>query len=1516
MDGNFAPSLIAYWLFETAGLNITLVGSTQVGNVPLLLPTRIQDLSISSLDALLETLHARYAYAFQGFILNTDEAAGYSHSTTLLKHNGTWHWLDPERPHRCALHATNMQTLQTRGTSLYALLPGTSLDDCVAALHFRPNWEPPPPPTDGDDDVVIETPRIRTMPDTSPPALSSPSTAPPTAMPVNTTPPNKILSEIMPPHTLPTDTRAPCTLTLGSVLPYIVPPATTPPDNVATDTTATDNVTPSTEPAGTQPPHAIPPELVPQYPPPPSHLPYGQTPSARHNTCHKPAGYMPAQTLTLITLNIQNLCRNILDIQSMISEHHPDILFIQETHLYPHHYNTLRAQTKHVLQDYTLYFSSFPSPTNLQGFGPRPMAAPGGVMIAIHRSLTTHPSIVMPPIPVHLQGYCVHVSLPLPNNDILDVISTYWPPGSNTIADAMQGYVQSLATGHAHKRHLLMAGDFNTPLNHTQHALHDFLAGCELTAINATQCSATADSETRTHYPHATTNAPSMLDDFIISGSLPKLTHRNIVDFTCKVLPHSQNTDHAPVYITCPRSMIPILQRTIVTRAIPANTPPKITIIQPIPKPSLETTRNHIYSDMSTDCDQLAQTMETALNSLREAFPHADTASLTRPWTQCREKALSLNVDVNYLAELHANIMHDALRIMHQHCPVRVHKPGRAARPNRQKHFLPRTVQRRITRRLIERKLLTFAKSKIQTWLHPSTGHVPTPPSQPHSGPTMAERLHQTIQQNPGVYQWPSRNGHTQVTQVTPLDLLPTMPNSNHPSEWLLWLRVVHARLTTVRSDITRITKPYRDVARHKRRLSKLLRTAPRKGHQQIFYTPTDTTSTPNMEAVWDTANGVYITEPDAMESYAHSHFQAEWAPDPSSDNEQPYPWLAPASEAPTENSPLDPFMLETPATQSSTALSTLLPYVFRTHTFQHVIAKLRNNKSPGPDGIPNELIRIMPASFKQALRHLFIIMWITGQTPATWKESETILLHKRDNTADLANRRPIGIHSTLYKTWTRFVTTVITDFAEDHSILSPSQEGFRHGHNTARQMQRLVNMIEDAARTHQDLYVLYVDFTNAFNTISHRKLFMIMKDLGFPDDVITVVKGIYTGACTKIHLHKPQGITTNSVDVGRGTIQGDTLSPLIFLIYIEPMLRWFKVGGNGYNPGCQVVRNPRLTQSALAYADDMAMLTGCYKRLIHQFKKLQAYCRWGGLTLNARKCAVSGILHNAAYTGLARSLQEQTNLLRHRLTDKLGDSDNFVPFLPPDKPYKYLGVYITLTLDFKHQLRYLMDATLDKGKQLLAANTPPRQALHIINHVLKPKITYCFPLAPFSKTDIKELDTLLARIARLAMSLPNGFPIKATLCPTDRGGTGLLSLMTDYTQIATMTLTRTLNDTGDLGEITANMLSMQLEEYGRLPLPLRKWTRTFHSHPLPMRLLTIMHEAKLALHRHDSHAKGVIELTGNPLWQTLMACSPPESPLMTRHLYPLWQLGITSFAPLVTMVGGQAYMISSQAIA
>ena len=72
-----------------------------------------------------------------------------------------------------------------------------------------------------------------------------------------------------------------------------------------------------------------------------------------------------------------------------------------------------------------------------------------------------------------------------------------------------------------------------------------------------------------------------------------------------------------------------------------------------------------------------------------------------------------------------------------------------------------------------------------------------------------------------------------------------------------------------------------------------------------------------------------------------------------------------------------------------------------------------------------------------------------------------------------------------------------------------------------------------------------------------------IMYDLGFLTDAIEAVKHLYTQASTQIRL--PSGGSTDPIPVERGTIQGDTLSTFLFLLYLEPLLRWLHVG-IGYN--------------------------------------------------------------------------------------------------------------------------------------------------------------------------------------------------------------------------------------------------------------------------------------------------------------------------------------------------------------
>ena len=99
------------------------------------------------------------------------------------------------------------------------------------------------------------------------------------------------------------------------------------------------------------------------------------------------------------------------------------------------------------------------------------------------------------------------------------------------------------------------------------------------------------------------------------------------------------------------------------------------------------------------------------------------------------------------------------------------------------------------------------------------------------------------------------------------------------------------------------------------------------------------------------------------------------------------------------------------------------------------------------------------------------------------------------------------------------------------------------------------------------------------------------MADLGYPTDAVALVGNIYSHSTTSYvgeHFGKPKPIP-----IQRGTIQGDTLSPYLFIIFLEPLLRWMQRGNNGYTFGTS-----NTTINSAAYADDLANLANEIKSL------------------------------------------------------------------------------------------------------------------------------------------------------------------------------------------------------------------------------------------------------------------------------------------------------------------------------
>ncbi len=150
-------------------------------------------------------------------------------------------------------------------------------------------------------------------------------------------------------------------------------------------------------------------------------------------------------------------------------------------------------------------------------------------------------------------------------------------------------------------------------------------------------------------------------------------------------------------------------------------------------------------------------------------------------------------------------------------------------------------------------------------------------------------------------------------------------------------------------------------------------------------------------------------------------------------------------------------------------------------------------------------------------------------------------------------------------------------------------------------------------------------------------------------------------------------------IPIKSGTVQGDSLSPFLFLLFIEPLLRWLEVGNRGYKIG---MRDGNVEYAnAAAYADDLSVPTDNISQLQIQTIKLDKYCEWTGLVIAAQKCTVTGILHNAQHEGMPQRATDWKVL--KPMLEQITLNGSQVKMVQPGQPFKFLGVLFTLTLDW-----------------------------------------------------------------------------------------------------------------------------------------------------------------------------------------------------------------------------------------
>jgi len=143
-----------------------------------------------------------------------------------------------------------------------------------------------------------------------------------------------------------------------------------------------------------------------------------------------------------------------------------------------------------------------------------------------------------------------------------------------------------------------------------------------------------------------------------------------------------------------------------------------------------------------------------------------------------------------------------------------------------------------------------------------------------------------------------------------------------------------------------------------------------------------------------------------------------------------------------------------------------------------------------------------------EVIHQLCLEVWETGEWPSDWTKSVFVPLPKKGDLLVCSNYRTISLVSRGSKILLSVIMSRIQN--QMNQEISDVQAGFRACRGTRDQIVNLRLITEKAREFNQPLFMCFIDYKKAFDTISHNQLWISMIDMGFLLHIIDLIRKVY----------------------------------------------------------------------------------------------------------------------------------------------------------------------------------------------------------------------------------------------------------------------------------------------------------------------------------------------------------------------------------------------------------------------